>query len=230
MGTRYEDITTIPINGKMANVGIIDETKGFILYGKRNDYYSPKITVFKIGNKLVLKNKQGKIVCEVPFYGNILKNKEKFYDAVVGLAEKAGLKESILSGVDKKWAHDELADLERKLWDFLKKKGATNISFDGTFISDRTNRTDVILDGYLSGDWKHEHLYFKDLIDEFAEENGLIIVNKFSEVTRDDGSDFYEAHYEIPMILKSEKSQKTLSDFRKFFGESKKISKKILYK
>lgn len=226
MGTRYEDITTIPINGKMAHIGIIDETQGFILYGRRNDHGSPKISVFKIGNKLVLKNKQGKIVCEVPFYGNILKNKEKFYNAVVDLAEKAGLKESILSGVDKKWTHDELVDLERKLWDFLKKKGATNISFDGTFIPDRTNRVDVILDGYLDGDWKHEHLYFKHLIDEFAEENGFIIVNKFSQVTRDDGSDFYEAHYEIPMILKSEKSQKTLNDFRKFFGESKKISKK----
>jgi len=45
------------------------------------------------------------------------------------------------------------------------------------------------------GDWKHDHLYSKKLVEEFFGGSGSVAIN--SEVTEEDGSDTYSAKYDI---------------------------------
>ena len=49
---------------------------------------------------------------------------------------------------------------------------------------------------YISnGDWKHEHLRCKWLVNEFIGDQGLVTVDYFERVTDDDGSDTYSAEH-----------------------------------
>ena len=43
------------------------------------------------------------------------------------------------------------------------------------------------------GDWKHEHLRYEWLIEQWAKENGYLVLSNDHEVTEEDGSDCYSA-------------------------------------
>ena len=43
------------------------------------------------------------------------------------------------------------------------------------------------------GDWKHDHLRIKYLVEKFAEENGYTCIVGGEEITENDGSDAYSA-------------------------------------
>lgn len=45
------------------------------------------------------------------------------------------------------------------------------------------------------GDWKHDHLYCKELVKEFAVRNNMIVVGEWEEVTESDGSDCYSSNH-----------------------------------
>ena len=49
------------------------------------------------------------------------------------------------------------------------------------------------------GDWKHDHLRLKWLVEEFAEKNGLRCMIA-TQVTEEDGSDTYSAIHKIALV------------------------------
>ena len=49
------------------------------------------------------------------------------------------------------------------------------------------------------GDWKHDHLYYSHLVEEWAKENGFLILSPdgVEKVTEEDGSDCYSGIHHI---------------------------------
>lgn len=71
----------------------------------------------------------------------------------------------------------------------------------------------------VSGDWKHDHLLFKDLVNEWADKNNRKIFKIDSEEVGHSDSDNYEAIYNV-YITKDDDSYNILNSMRGLFSES----------
>lgn len=69
----------------------------------------------------------------------------------------------------------------------------------------------------IDGDWKHDHLYFKEMIDRWARRNGRYIFKIDSHEIGDSGSDWYKAQHDI-YIAKDEQSLDRLNSMRRLFA------------
>lgn len=49
----------------------------------------------------------------------------------------------------------------------------------------------------VEGDWKHDHLYFEDLVEKWAKENGKEIWKIDENIVEEDGSDYYTADHKV---------------------------------
>lgn len=54
------------------------------------------------------------------------------------------------------------------------------------------------------GDWKHDHLRYECLIEQWAQENGYLVVSNSEAVTEEDGSDCYSALHHTGLFKKAE--------------------------
>lgn len=85
--------------------------------------------------------------------------------------------------------------LDQEFYDFLKSKNAQ-------YIADEIHETDNGLEFDINdGDWKHEHLYMKQLVKEFFNNKG-VDVDIYSEVIGNSESDDYSAHYDVVILDK----------------------------
>ena len=64
----------------------------------------------------------------------------------------------------------------------------------------------------VDGDWKHEHLYFKNLVKDFFEKDKGYSVHLRSDVTNDTGSDYYGALYRIEIMESAVSEDAIISD------------------
>lgn len=108
------------------------------------------------------------------------------------LFEKLELDEGTISGA-KELSYDELANLEKSLWDKLNAEGI--YPEDGTFSNSSNKLADLDLEMVIDGDWKHDHLFAQHLVVDWCNENGYVIIRHTEEVTNDTGRDDYEAEH-----------------------------------
>lgn len=100
--------------------------------------------------------------------------------------------EGFISGAEE-LSHDELANLEKSLWD---KLGENEIHpEDGTFSNSSNRLADLDLYMLINGDWKHDHLFAEHLVEEWCKENGYVIIKHTSEEIGDSDRDDYEAEH-----------------------------------
>lgn len=71
----------------------------------------------------------------------------------------------------------------------------------------------------VDGDWKHDHLRFKDLVYDWSFENNKNIFKIDSELVRDDGSDSYASNYFV-YVTKDEDALSSLKSMSGLFSES----------
>lgn len=71
----------------------------------------------------------------------------------------------------------------------------------------------------IEGDWKHDHLAFKDAIQDWAEENDRYIFKIDEEEIGESDSDWYNSRYDI-YITKDKESFDTLNSMKALFSES----------
>ena len=132
---------------------------------------------------------------------------------------KAVLNEGIFNdGIQKIYTTEELRNLEREFYDYLKKHDV--YPEDGTFSNSDSSLYDLDLELLIEGDWKHDHLYTEHLIDDFCEQKGLGVIRHDVEEVGESDSDWYKAwHYwKIDTVKKD--SEERINFFRNFFDES----------
>ena len=54
----------------------------------------------------------------------------------------------------------------------------------------------------VEGDWKHDHLRFKYILEDICEENNVSSIITDIQYFDDDGSDYYRAVYEVALKVK----------------------------
>lgn len=135
---------------------------------------------------------------------NIKKIKDGFFE--VDDVKKESLKENKYDPV--------IADLE-SIEKFLRDEGFTN--YDVYWYDNYPMGTSKI-DFEISGDWKHDHWAFKELIQEWAQKNGRKIW-KIDTVEQPSDSDYYEAVHSV-YITKDGDSFDKLTSMRGLFGEN----------
>jgi hypothetical protein len=127
-----------------------------------------------------------------------------------------------------KYSYDELRDLEKDLFDYLEKEGI--YPEDGTFTD--TDTKILVLELYIDGDWKHEHLRTDYLVDEWCKRNGRKVVRSHTEVLEDTGGDWYPGKHTYWIVeeggRKDESVEGTPTDdyLKKLQSKHKKSNKK----
>lgn len=124
-----------------------------------------------------------------------------------------------LSGLNKKFSYNELAELEKKLYSYLKENNL--YPEDGTFNNASNSLVDLELVLVINGDWKHDHLYCEQLVENFCDENNLIIVKHTNNEIGNSESDSYKSEHKWFLCVKTENIDKdTVNGFKRLFGES----------
>ena len=115
--------------------------------------------------------------------------------------------ESIDESMDDVWKDYE--SIEK----FLEKNNYTNYDLmDYNEYPMSTSKISIRVDG----DWKHDHLYFQDIIEEWAKENNRDIFKIDKDVEPSD-SDWYAATYHI-YVTKDKDSLDKLNSMRRLFA------------
>lgn len=115
--------------------------------------------------------------------------------------------------------NEDLFDIPRDIADsickYLDSKNFHNYELvDYDFYPMNTSKITFEVDG----DWKHDHLHFKDLVYDWSFDNNKSIHKMESELVRDDGSDSYASDYFI-YVTENEDSLKELKSMSKLFSE-----------
>ena len=108
-----------------------------------------------------------------------------------------------------------IADLE-SIEKFLNQQGYSSYEVYGY---DSYPMGTSKIDFKIDGDWKHDHWYFNELIQNWADENGRKIFKIDEEVIEDTGSDWYPAIHSV-YVTKDNDSYDMLNSMRGLFGES----------
>ena len=138
------------------------------------------------------------------------------------LFEKLELDEGIISGA-KELSYDELANLEKSLWDKLKAQEV--YPEDGTFSNSSNRLADLDLELLIDGDWKHDHLLAEHLVEEWCKENGYVITRHTEEVTNDTGRDDYEAEHHWFLIKDTDgKMTDRVNGFKRMFSKDESLN------
>lgn len=123
-------------------------------------------------------------------------NKTSSKGIIVTNFDKCKKRNGIEPELEEGYEEDPDNILERSskdLYDYLYSNGQVvyNIYYED---EDNTIQFDI-----YDGDWKHEHLATENLVRDFFREKGVIVAIS-SEVTDDNGSDTYSAHYTVDLI------------------------------
>lgn len=128
------------------------------------------------------------------------------------------LEESLKKKSIKRWLTEGMydsviADLE-SIEKFLRDEGFTNYDVYGY---DSYPMETSKIDFEISGDWKHDHLVFKELIQEWAQKNGRNIFKIDTEEQPSD-SDYYTAVHSV-YITKDDDALNKLNSMRALFAD-----------
>lgn len=93
------------------------------------------------------------------------------------------------------FTESNVRDVYDRLVDFVESKGAEYIWSDDYYDS----QLDEIGFDIIDGDWKHDHIYFKNLIKEFMDSNNLSYKIYYSDEIEESDQDTFSAHYIIEM-------------------------------
>lgn len=91
-------------------------------------------------------------------------------------------------------SYNELADLERKFYPYIEKIWAHEVHFENMKHLDGDD-INLLLYADVGGDWKHDHLAYRDAVKEFCEDNGFEIVSHREKEIGDSQSDDYESEH-----------------------------------
>ena len=161
---------------------------------------------------------------EQPYYKKYIPEVVSYFDGRVkelggyGKKGNSGLfGEGVISGA-KELSYDELAELEKSLWEKLNAQGI--YPEDGTFSNSSNKLADLDLELLIDGDWKHDHLLAEQLVEEWCKENGYVITRHTDEITNDTGRDDYEALHKWFLIKDTDgKMSDTVNGFKKMFAK-----------
>ena len=106
--------------------------------------------------------------------------------------------EGALSGSKKVFSREELNTLENSLYRKLKEEGIYPESISFTVAESPLCDVDLYLT--ISGDWKHDHLFARELVKDFCKENKFVIARHDEDVTDSDGSDYYDALHTFQLV------------------------------
>lgn len=130
--------------------------------------------------------------------------------------KKEPKQEGIISGAEE-LSHDELAKLEKSLWDKLNAQEV--YPDDGTFSNSSNRLADLDLYMVIDGDWKHDHLFAEHLVEEWCKENGYVIIKHTETEIGNSNSDWYEAeHYWALVKDTNGKMSDTVDGLKKMFA------------
>lgn len=151
----------------------------------------------------------------VEYFSNEHKKDEPLLEKID--LEEEDAREGFISGAEE-LSHDELANLEKSLWD---KLGENEIHpEDGTFSNSSNRLADLDLYMVIDGDWKHDHLLAEHLVEEWCKENGYVIIKHTSEEIGDSDSDDYKAEHKWFLIKDTDgKMGDTVAGFKKMFSK-----------
>lgn len=143
------------------------------------------------------------------------------------LFEKLELDEGMISGA-KELSYDELANLEKSLWDKLNAQGI--YPEDGTFSNSSNRLADLDLELVIDGDWKHDHLFAEHLVEEWCKENGYVITRHTESEIGNSDSDWYEAEHHWFLIKDTDgKMSDTVAGFKKMFSREESLKEGITF-
>ena len=152
---------------------------------------------------------------------------EYIADTIFDSPEMLGenLKEGIISGANKKLSYDELAKLEKELYEYLRKEWQLYPS-DGTFDNARDGFSDLELTLYVDGDWKHDHLATQEAVKEFCDKANLAIINHEQVEIGESDSDSYEAKHTWKLAFDEDDKRVSnkIAGFKKMFEDTETIN------
>lgn len=101
-------------------------------------------------------------------------------------------------------SRNRLVELENSLSAYL---GANDIYPENLNFTNTKVASDLFVELYFSidGDWKHDHLFARNLVEKWCEENGFAITGSSSQEIGNSDSDWYEAEYKFYIALDKEK-------------------------
>ena len=144
------------------------------------------------------------------------KNPFKYFDYTQKLESE--LKEGRLSHAEE-LSQDELYKLEKEIY---SKLNDNNIYIEDCGVSNSTNMlADIEIDITLEGDWKHDHLFTDELIEEFAKENRYVILKEETREIGDSQEDYYKGEHIYHLVKDTDgQMEDRIAGFRRLFGEN----------
>ena len=106
---------------------------------------------------------------------------------------------------------DELRDLEKMIYPYLKNIWVHEVHFENMKHLDGDD-INLLLYADVDGDWKHDHLAYKEAVKEFCRDNGFEIVSHRENEIGHSDSDSYEAEH-IFWISKKSLKESYISKF-----------------
>jgi len=121
-------------------------------------------------------------------------------------------KKSLNKKINEGLSFDELRDLEKLIYPYLKNIWVHEVHFENmkNLEGDDVN---LLLYADVDGDWKHDHLAYKDAVKEFCDDNGFEIVSHRQREIGHSESDSYEAEH-IFWIHKKKLKEKLYKRYR----------------
>lgn len=130
---------------------------------------------------------------------------------------KEGLCEGAISGTQRDFTYEQLADWEKELYSELNKNDI--YPEDGTFYKSPDKLVDLELTLYIEGDWKHDHQFVEDVVEEFCEKHNMYIVKHSQQTIGYSDSDWYKAEHKWFIEMDEDgKTNETVATFRKMFA------------
>lgn len=138
------------------------------------------------------------------------------------------IKESSISGREKEYTREELNDIEKKLYDYLRSNKF--YEYGDVEQSDNDLADMRIIMTIENGDWKHDHLYADQLIQDFCKENNLAIIKHIKKEIGYSDSDSYSAEHTWYILDDSTgKMSDTIKGFKRLFEPVESLKESELY-
>ena len=173
-------------------------------------------------NKIIFENSDNNKYFEIPWSKkSFLEEPEDTVFMITGALNKhKEIFEGYTKKIDEKLSFDELRDLEKLVYPYLKNIWVHEVHFENMkhLEGDDVN---LLLYADVDGDWKHDHLAYKDAVKEFCDDNGFEIVSHRQRELGHSDSDSYEAEHIFWIHKKKLKEKLYKENVRYYNGETK---------
>jgi len=144
-------------------------------------------------------------------------SEEEFVDIKPEKKLHKEVEEGIINPEAQEFSQEDLNTLEQSIYEHLNENGI--FPQDGTIGKASNSLVDLTLKLIIDGDWKHDHLATEDLVKQWCDAHGLVIVKHESEETRESESDWYEAIHTWNLMVdtKEKKGKELVLGFQNMF-------------